>query len=52
MDLIEKLRAILRDEYGINSDDELIAAAEAQKPLDIGIFVSPCGREITNANAS
>ncbi len=39
MELIEKLRKRLSEEYGINSDKELAEAIEHQKPIDIGIFV-------------
>ena len=45
MELIERLRAILAKEYGINSDEELLAALDRQKGLEIGIFTSRCGRE-------
>ena len=45
MELIEKLRKILATEYNIKSDVELLDAIEKQTPLDIGIFVSPCGRK-------
>lgn len=44
MELIDRIRDYLAREYGITSDGELLAAIEAQKPLDIGIFVSQCGQ--------
>lgn len=48
MELIEKLRKQLSEEYGIHSDQELMDAIEHQKlmdaiahqkPIDIGVFV-------------
>ena len=45
MELIERLRAILAKEYGINTDEELLEALDRQRGLEIGIFTSKCGRE-------
>lgn len=39
MELIEKLRKQLSEEYGIHSDQELMDAIAQQKPIDIGVFV-------------
>lgn len=39
MELAEKLRKKLSEEYGINSDEELMEAMKHQKPIDIGVFV-------------
>ena len=52
MELIDKVRRILKEEYGISSDQELMKAIEEQKRPDIGIFVSPCGTEMDEAKAS
>ena len=52
MELVERLRTILRNEYGITSDEELLKALHEQKRMDIGIFVSPCGMEEGNARAA
>lgn len=43
MDLLEKVRKILIDQYGICSDEELMKALESQQAADIGIFISNCG---------
>ena len=51
MELIERLRTILRNEYGITSDEELLKALDEQKRMDIGIFVSPCGMEAGDVKA-
>ena len=48
VELIEKIRAILKNEYGITSDKELLEALDRQKRMDIGIFVSSCGMEGMN----
>lgn len=45
MELTERIREILRKEYQINTDEELLAEIEKQKTPDIGIFVSSCGME-------
>lgn len=45
MEQIERTRAYLVREYGITTDAQLLDAIEKQQPLDIGIFVSPCGRD-------
>lgn len=37
----DRLREILRIEYGIRSDDELYDAVASMKPLDIGLFTTP-----------
>lgn len=37
----DKLREILRLEYGIRSDEELYDAVAKMKPLDIGLFTTP-----------
>lgn len=39
MELIEKLKKQLSEEYGIHSDQELMDAMAHQKPIDIGVFV-------------
>lgn len=51
VELIERLRTILRNEYGITSDEELLKALDEQERMDIGIFVSPCGMEEGNVQA-
>ena len=51
VELIERLRNILRDEYGITSDEDLLKALDEQKRMDIGIFVSACGMEERNVQA-
>ena len=38
-DRVERLRKILAEQYGINSDEELLEALERQKPINIGVFV-------------
>lgn len=40
MELKDILRDILKREYGIETDAQLMQAIREQKPLDIGIFVS------------
>ncbi len=40
MSLEEKIRKILKTQYGIETDEELIQAVEEMPKLDIGIFVN------------
>lgn len=40
MELIDKLKKQLSEEYGINNEKELLEAIEKQKPIDISIFTS------------
>ena len=44
MELIDKVKKALA-EQGIHTEEELLEAIRAQKPVDIGIFVSACCRE-------
>lgn len=48
MDLIDRVKELLAREYGIHDADELMEAIGKQPELDIGIFVSPCGKEQKN----
>lgn len=45
MEMIDKMKELLKREYGINNEAELLEAMESQDQLNIGIFVSPCGME-------
>ncbi len=45
MELKEKLRQILKDRYGMESDAEIIKAAGALQGIDLGMFVSPYEKE-------
>lgn len=47
MELVDRLKQILEKEYGITNEAELLEAVKNQKPLDIGIFVSPIRKEAT-----
>lgn len=40
MELKDRLREILKRDYGIETDTQLMQAIREQEPLDIGIFVS------------
>lgn len=41
MELAEKLRKILKQKYGISTDEELLKALDDMQGLDIGIFTAP-----------
>lgn len=43
MELIERLKEIMEQEFGITTDRELMQAVNEMKPLDIGIFCNPIG---------
>lgn len=40
MDLVERLRQKMKDEFGIGSDEELMEAVREHQPVDLGIFVT------------
>ena len=45
----DRLRKVLLEDYGIHNEKELLEAIRKQKPLNIGIFVSPVpsrGKEV------
>jgi len=44
MELVERLKKIMRDEFGITNDEELLEAVENMQGVDLGIFVKPIGR--------
>lgn len=48
MELIDRVKELLKREYGIQTDEDLLRAVEKQPRLDIGIFVSACGKEYGN----
>lgn len=48
MDLIDRVKELLANEYGIHDAEELMEAISRQPELDIGIFVSPCRKEQEN----
>ena len=41
MELIERLRQKMKEEFGINTDEELIEAVKKHQPVDLGIFIAP-----------
>ncbi|MBS6729988.1 MAG: hypothetical protein KH260_12080 [Lachnospiraceae bacterium oral taxon 082] len=41
MDIVERLKEVLKDDYGINNQEELEDAISKSKGLDIGIFTQP-----------
>lgn len=41
MELIERLRKIMEQEFGITTDDQLREAVAGMEDLDIGIFTIP-----------
>lgn len=41
MELIDRMREIMKKEFGIETDAELMEAVENQPELDLGIFVTP-----------
>ena len=45
MDIVERLKEVLKDDYGINNQEELEDAISKSKGLDIGIFTQPLKNE-------
>lgn len=40
MTAVERMKQFLKDEYGIETAEELDAAVKQMKPINIGIFVT------------
>lgn len=43
MELADRLRKLLKDQYGIETDEDLLEAIENEPGPDLGIFVMPIG---------
>lgn len=41
MELKDRLKKIMAEQFGIKTDEELIKACENMEPVDLGIFVIP-----------
>lgn len=41
MELIDRLKEVLKEEFNICSDEELLEAVQSMPELDLGIFVTP-----------
>lgn len=41
MELIDRLKEVLKEEFNICSDEELLEAVQPMPELDLGIFVTP-----------
>ena len=46
MDIVEKLKEVLKEDYGISNQEELEDAISKSKGLDIGIFTQPFKNEL------
>lgn len=49
MELKERLKEIMKNKYGIESEDDLMRAIEEQPEVDFGIFVTPQRGDIKSA---
>ena len=49
MELKERLKEIMKNKYGIESEDDLMRAIEEQPEVDFGIFVTPQRGNIKSA---
>lgn len=49
MELKEKLRQILKKQYGIETDADLLRVLDEMPGIDLGIFVNPQREEIKSA---
>ena len=47
MELIDKMKKIMAEDFGIETDEQLKEALNAMKQLDIGIFAAPIQEEKT-----
>lgn len=41
MELKDRLKKIMKEQFGITSDEELIRALQNDETVDLGIFVTP-----------
>lgn len=50
MELIDRLKEIMKKEFGIETDADLVEAIKNQPDLDLGIFVTPLKVGVENAS--
>lgn len=50
MELIDRLREVMKKEFGIETDADLLEAVKNQTELDLGIFVTPMKVGVENAS--
>ena len=50
MELIDRLREVMKKEFGIETDADLLEAVKNQPELDLGIFVIPLKVGVDNAS--
>ena len=50
MELVDRLREIMRKEFGIETDDQLMEAIDCLEGPDLGIFVAPLKAGVENAS--
>nr|DAW47560.1 MAG TPA: hypothetical protein [Caudoviricetes sp.] len=50
MELIDRLREVMKKEFGIETDADLLEAVKNQPELDLGIFVTPLKVGVDNAS--
>lgn len=50
MELIDRLREVMKKEFGIETDADLLEAVKNQPELDPGIFVTPLKVGVDNAS--
>lgn len=50
MELIDRLREVMKKEFGIETDADLLEAVKNQPELDLEIFVTPLKVGVDNAS--
>lgn len=50
MELIDRLKEVMKKEFGIETDADLVEAIKNQPDLDLGIFVTPMKVGVENAS--
>lgn len=50
MELIDRLREVMKKEFGIETDADLLEAVKNQPELDLRIFVTPLKVGVDNAS--
>ena len=50
MELIDRLKEVMKKEFGIETDADLVEAIKNQPELDLGIFVTPLKVGVDNVS--
>ena len=52
MDLLERLKKIMKEQFGIETGEQLMEAVENLEGVDLGIFVTPFNLDSQNTKVA